>query len=140
MRTSGKFVHLYEIKVLQFFVRNGKEITFVVGVPPVSYTHLLRICCRSHNPYSLMLSRGMLPMKQEIISLSFSYAFLFFGWLFCQKLARKMCIRDRSHSVDHGCIVRGFAGLQLGEHVTCSFYGTGKELHEEEHVLSLIHI
>ena len=27
-------------------------------------------------------------MKQEIISLSFSYSFLFFGWLFCQKLAR----------------------------------------------------
>ena len=35
-----------------------------------------------------MLSRGMLPMKQEIISLSFSYSLLFFGWLFCQKLAR----------------------------------------------------
>lgn len=27
-------------------------------------------------------------MKQEIISLSFSYSLLFFGWLFCQKLAR----------------------------------------------------
>lgn len=41
---------------------------------------------------------------------------------------------NQSHSVDHGCIVRSFAGLQLGEHVTCPFYGTGKELHEEEHV------
>ena len=36
-----------------------------------------------------MLSRGMLPMKQEIISLSFFILFVdFFGWLFCQKLAR----------------------------------------------------
>lgn len=34
-----------------------------------------------------MLSRGMLPMKQGIISLSFHTLFVF-GWLFCQKLAR----------------------------------------------------